>query len=276
MSVLKRARSASLTRAAYDRIYGRIASGRIAEGAVLSEAALAAQLGISRTPVNGALRRLASEGLVEQVPRYGTVVRRFDPQELGELYEMREALESFAAMAAASRIGEHALARLARYCDEMARIGEELEASRSGELDGSALRRFLAADLAFHLLVVEAAGNRSIARVVAQTRATSRLLRLRRARHDASVVAQTCAQHRRIASALARRDGEAARRLTAEHIRESRERTLRELGREPSAPGEDGGQLTLPAELQADLDALERDCSATPRRGRPALRRTGR
>ena len=64
----------SLSQRAYQHIQREIVSGQLEPGSVISETLLAKQLGISRTPVGEAIRKLAQEGLVEQVPRYGTIV----------------------------------------------------------------------------------------------------------------------------------------------------------------------------------------------------------
>src|SRR6187431_3293853 len=118
--------SMSLAQKAYEHLQESVLSGRLRSGTVISEAGLAKELGISRTPVGEAIRQLVREGLVEQVPRYGTIVRSIDRQELIDLYEMREALESFAAAKAATRITGPALERLQQFCDVMERIEREL------------------------------------------------------------------------------------------------------------------------------------------------------
>src|SRR4051812_27781366 len=169
----------SLAQKAYDHLQEGVLSGRLRSGAVISEAALARELGISRTPVGEAIRQLVREGLVEQVPRYGTIVRSIDRRELIDLYEMREALESYAAAKAAEHLSEPILNRLEQFCDVMERIGQELQAAGANELDESGLRRFLAADMAFHMLIIEASGNRRMLEVVKNMRTVSRIFRMR-------------------------------------------------------------------------------------------------
>ena len=90
-----------LTHQAYQHIQAEILAGRFAAGTLISETRIAEELGISRTPVGEAIRTLASEGWVEQQPRRGTIVRSFSRREIIELYELREALETFAAGKAA-------------------------------------------------------------------------------------------------------------------------------------------------------------------------------
>src|SRR3954465_7670210 len=155
----------SLAQKAYEHLQEGVLSGRLRSGAVISEAGLAKELGISRTPVGEAIRQLVREGLVEQVPRYGTIVRSIDRRELTDLYEMREALESYAAAKAAEHISGPILERLQQFCDVMAAIGRELREAGASELDEPSLRRFLAADMAFHMLIIEASGNRRMIEV---------------------------------------------------------------------------------------------------------------
>ena len=239
---------------AYDHIQQGIITGRLKAGVVLSEAALAKKLGISRTPIGEAIRQLASEGLVQQVPRYGTIVRPLERQDLVELYEMREALESYAAAKAAARISDHALAQLQQLCDVLARIGRELEEAGAGELDGPLLKRFLAADMAFHMLVIEAAGNRRILKTVKESRTVSRIFRMRRGRHDLDVVHQAHAFHSRILDALRNRDAETARRHMLDHIEASKQQSLDHFDRDSSAADL---SASLPADLLRELDSIE-------------------
>src|SRR5438105_3197888 len=97
----------SLAQKAYEHLQEGIFSGRLRAGTVISEEALAKELGISRTPVGEAIRQLAGEGLVEQVPRYGTIVKPLDRRELQELYEIRDALRDRDPAAAQRHMTEH-------------------------------------------------------------------------------------------------------------------------------------------------------------------------
>lgn len=93
----------SLSDKAYHEIRRRIVSLELAPGAVIEERQLVAQLGIGRTPVREALRRLAQERLVEVYPRRGMFVTGVDVRELARLSEVREVLEPEAARLAAER-----------------------------------------------------------------------------------------------------------------------------------------------------------------------------
>ena len=215
-------------------------------------------MGISRTPVGEAIRSLASEGWVEQRPRQGTVVRDFTRREVIELYELREALETFAAGQAARLVTDPTLSRLDRYCDEMDRLRKELAESGAGTLTDESLKRFLAADMAFHLLIVRTAGNQRILDLTKQTRTISRLFRLRRQRHSLQVVGRAHDFHRGIVAALRQGDTETARQAVAEHIQASRRETLDELDHhhatlDPNAPIAND----LPPDLIEELERIE-------------------
>jgi DNA-binding GntR family transcriptional regulator len=90
-------RTTTLAERAYDRIAAALLSGEIRPGERLVMDQLAERLDISRTPVRDALRRLAGEGLVEPSSNRGYIVRQVSDKDVDELYEAREAIESFAA-----------------------------------------------------------------------------------------------------------------------------------------------------------------------------------
>jgi len=88
---------------AYIRVRGLILSGELAPGAVLPQAALAQQIGISTTPLREALRRLKQEGLVELDAHRDARVRPLDATEARDLLELRRSLDPLAASLAAQR-----------------------------------------------------------------------------------------------------------------------------------------------------------------------------
>jgi DNA-binding GntR family transcriptional regulator len=94
----------SLAEKAYEAIRGLIVSLELGPGAVIDERELIERLGIGRTPVREALRRLAQEQLVEVYPRRGMFVTGVDIRDLARLSEVREAIEGQAARLAAERV----------------------------------------------------------------------------------------------------------------------------------------------------------------------------
>lgn len=93
--------SKSSGEAAYDALITSIREGRFAPGDRLREEEVGQTLGLSRTPVREALRRLEADGIVEHRPRIGAVIRELSQREVVELYEMRVVLERTAAQLAA-------------------------------------------------------------------------------------------------------------------------------------------------------------------------------
>ena len=92
-----RPQDSSQAQDAYERLLELVRSGDLVPGLRITETDLAARLGISRTPIREALRRLELEGLVVHTPRLGATIRVLDWSEITELYEMRAVLEGTAA-----------------------------------------------------------------------------------------------------------------------------------------------------------------------------------
>ena len=249
----------SLSQRAYQHIQRKIISGQLTPGSVVSETLLAKQLGVSRTPVGQAIRQLAQEGLVEQVPRYGTIVREIDQRKILELYELREALEPYAARQAALRMNASELAQLKLLCKTIEAISDELGASEMDALDDEMLRRFLAADMTFHLLIIRAAGNRLILDTVRDTRTISQIFRTRRNAHDRSLVMEACRDHEAIFAALQAGDGEAAAERLLQHVRASKQKTLNYLQTRQVFSGLNQTlTVELPSDVREGLERLER------------------
>jgi DNA-binding GntR family transcriptional regulator len=116
----------SLADKAYHEIRGLIVSLELAPGAVIDERDLIERLGIGRTPVREALRRLAHERLVEVYPRRGMFVTGVDVRQLARLSEVRAVLEPEAARLAAERATDDDRARLDALLAELDAGGSEL------------------------------------------------------------------------------------------------------------------------------------------------------
>src|SRR3954466_15174945 len=96
----------------YAAVRARILSGELPRGSRLRQASLADELGVSRTPLREALRRLASEGLVELSPNRGATVSQLDFGDMRHAWAARLALEPGAARLAAERRDEDAVRRM--------------------------------------------------------------------------------------------------------------------------------------------------------------------
>lgn len=110
----------------YDRIRDAILSGALEGGRQLSENALAAEFGTSRTPVREALHRLEIERLVERGPR-GATVRATSPEEILDIYEVRITLEGSAAHGAARRATPLDIARLQARQQDMRAVSDRVK-----------------------------------------------------------------------------------------------------------------------------------------------------
>ena len=239
----------SLQQHAYEFIQRRIADGSLAAGTLISEQTLARELGISRTPVREAIGRLQTEGLLESLPKRGTLVRRLDRNDLIELYEMREAMESFAASRAAGRIESAEVEQLHSICDDMSRMVDELRDSDNTVLDSEQMRRHLALDMALHMTIIRAAGNSRIFKVVSDSRLLTRVLWAPRQEHDLTVLTEAHDHHTRIVSHIEAHEAEAAGKLMAEHIRVSLQRALDHADR-------DRQRRTMSADYLPPLNSL--------------------
>src|SRR5689334_14247719 len=137
------------TEDAYDRVRSAILDGELPPGGVMSQVALAEELGISRTPLREALRMLQSEGLVDAERNRRVRVAPLSPADLEELYVMRVALEAQAIRLAVPRMSAEDLARLEGHNAEMAHYAQARD-----------YRRWVIPHQAFHRALTAPAGER--------------------------------------------------------------------------------------------------------------------
>ena len=130
-----------------EQLRARVLSGTVPPGTWLRESALAAELGVSRTPVREALRTLAAEGLIEHVPNRGARVLSWTADEVAETYRLRALLEGEAAALAARRASREQVV-------DMEQAQERYEASIAV---GARPRERAGCNDAFHAAVVAGA-----------------------------------------------------------------------------------------------------------------------
>lgn len=196
----------------YAEVKARAAGFDLRPGARLNESALAAELGVSRTPLREALNRLVAERLIDFRPGAGFFCRAFEPQEMIDLYELRQAIECRAVRLAASRANAETLAALAA------------ETKATGlDVTGLTIAEAVARDEAFHIGIAAASGNAEIVHTLA--RLNDRLRFLRWVRVGARV-RQTKAEHLRILDALLARDAAAAEAEMAQHIEQRQDQVV--------------------------------------------------
>ena len=135
---------------AYQKLYAAIVSGQLKPGDRLRETELATLVGLSRTPVREAIRKLESDGIVEHKPHIGAVVKKLTQQEIVELYEMRIVLEKTAAAMAAKHASPAEIRKL-----------EDLNSAMLDAMDHP--RTVADLNRQFHDCIVHAARNRYLA-----------------------------------------------------------------------------------------------------------------
>jgi DNA-binding GntR family transcriptional regulator len=223
---------ASLKKTAYQFIQTKILGGQLSAGEAVSELAISRELRISRTPVREAIGQLAAEGLIEQIAGHGSVVKRPTRVDILELYELREALEVYAVGKASQHpIDPGEQVQLDRLCAEFLALADELDAGGERWLQGPQMQRSVAADFQFHLLLLRAAGNWRIVRVVSDTRVLIRIFAIRREQHDARLLRKIHDYHKRILDSVREGDASGAMQVMGEHIRKSCEERLIDFDR---------------------------------------------
>lgn len=234
------AATASLADRAYEEIRARILDLRLLPGQAILIDDLAAQLGMSRTPVREAVARLSAslEGLAVTAPRKGIVVTVPTVEGMREIYEIIDGLEAHAVKLAVARIAAGTLDALA------ASVAAQEAALARDDLDA-----WTAADRDFHGLLIAAAGNRRMRELARLYEGQLHRVRFATIRLRAAPVAST-SEHRAILDALRDRDAARAVAVHAAH----RERALREM---LDAVADYSGLVLRAATLAADAPPID-------------------
>jgi DNA-binding GntR family transcriptional regulator len=236
--------SGSLRERAYNHIQRGIASGELIPDTAISEVVLAKQLAMSRTPVREAINQLVAEGLLEQTPNRGTLVVRLKRQDVVDLYELREALEVYAARKAAQMaLRPSDLERWELFANEILALRDDLRQSGQPTLSRDQMRQFVTSDLSFHNMLMHMSVNARILKVLNDTRLLIRIFGMERPGYDIATLERIHNQHASIIAAVRGRDSEMASQLLTQHIRTSLEERLqaydvweRELSFQKSLP----------------------------------------
>ncbi|MBK6632415.1 MAG: GntR family transcriptional regulator [Betaproteobacteria bacterium] len=196
----------SLCQQAVDLLKKRIISHALAPGQRLDEAALAMDLGISRTPLREALKILSAEGFVHIKPRRGCFVAELTPGDLEEIFPIMAMLEGRVAHEVAIKATADDLKRLAA-------LHEKLEKHAAGhDVD-----RYYEVNYVFHDALQELAGNRWLQHMIGDLRRLLRLSRHRSLKLEGRQQ-ESLAEHRALMDALRRRDAAAAEEIMKNHL----------------------------------------------------------
>ncbi len=207
----------SLVNQAYQMLKRLILEHQIPQGGKLNEAALAAALGISRTPVREAINRLAKEGLVESFPQRGAFVIRFSEDDVYELFLIRENLEGLAAYLAAEKMTGSDLATL----ESCIKGFKEPYGKRE-------IQRYAREDFKFHETVIRLSNGRRLTNLISTLYDHIRIFRLT-TRGLSDRMKTSLAEHRRIVGAFRDKDAAEAERLMRRHIRHVRDGVMENI-----------------------------------------------
>ncbi len=196
-----------------EKIRQAITSGIFTSGERLMEIQLAEEMGVSRTPVREAIRKLELEGFVVMIPRRGTYVADISIKDITEVYEIRTALDVLAAGLAAERINDDELETMQRLLVEIGQYIEEDNIDKIVEIDS-----------AFHDVLYQASRNERLVNIISNLREQITSLR-GRSMHYPGRLSNTLEEHRAIVESLAQRDVEKAQQAARDHM-ENAEHTL--------------------------------------------------
>ena len=207
-------RSISIADQIFDQLERDILSGRYARGEILSEMGLAQQLGVSRTPVREAIRRLEQENILQETGR-GLLVIGISPEDMMDMYDIRLKIEGLAAGRAAERITSEELEEMRETLDLQRFYIEKGAESNSDQIKNL--------DSRFHEQLYSASGSKAYRDTLFGLH--KKITKFRRASVSKSSRAlQSLEEHEAIYRALSAHDREAAVSAAEEHARQARER----------------------------------------------------
>ena len=194
-----------------DRIYLQVKKmifdQELKPGQKILQEKLSAELGVSRTPLLKALQQLENEMLVESIPRRGLYVKALQPQEIIDVFQIREVIEGLSARLSAQRMSPAEVG-------ELRRLFAPFEQQRPINRDD-----YAQADRDFHDAILKASGNRVLPRLemLGNIQLLAYQVGLLRSPEE------TLPEHLKIIDALAAGDGDAAETWMRSHIRRSLE-----------------------------------------------------
>ena len=191
----------------YEELKREILVGEIAPGTRMMEIELADEMGVSRTPVREAIRKLEKEGLVTIEPRKGAYASDVSIKDMVDVLEVREDLEAMAAAMAAQKVNKD---------EKQALIGATMEYKEAVESERT--EDIIRCDEKFHQLIVNYSGNKTLIQLFSQVQELA--LRFRYLYYDDfSRYERMPMEHREIEEAILSGDYEKARVAAGEHVK---------------------------------------------------------
>ncbi len=194
-----------------------ILTGELKPGERLMEIHLANRLGVSRTPIREAIRKLELEGLVTMIPRRGAEVAQITEKSLQDVLEVRRALDALSVELACDRISEEALTALGSACEAFAMATKTKDTKKMAE-----------ADVALHDIIVRAADNSRLVSLV--NNLSEQMYRYRfEYLKDASAHGQLIEEHRVIYESIRKKDKKTAAETAKLHIDNQEQSIMKQL-----------------------------------------------
>lgn len=197
----------------FETLREAIRDGVLKPGERLMEIHIAEQLGVSRTPVREAIRKLELEGYVIMMPRRGTYVSNLSIKDINEVFEIRTSLDSLASGLAAERITEDELEQLQRLLVEIGIAIKEQD-----------MDKIVETDMKFHDMLYQASRNDRLVGIIFNLREQLTSFRAKSMSYPGRLEA-TLEEHRKIVDTIAQGDVEAAKKAAEYHM-ECSENTL--------------------------------------------------
>lgn len=183
-----------------------ILRGELKPGERLMEIQLANKLGVSRTPIREALRKLELEGLVNMVPRKGAEVADITEKSLRDVLEVRKALEELSVQLACEKITEEEI-------EELKRVAERFKDT----LDDQDVTKIAEADVAFHDVIYTATDNQKLILLLNNLREQMYRYRVEYLKKE-EAYPQLITEHEELIDNISKRNKEEATRIMCEHI----------------------------------------------------------
>lgn len=194
-----------------------ILKGDLKPGERLMEIHLANRLGVSRTPIREAIRKLELEGLVKMIPRRGAEVAEITEKNLRDVLEVRRCLDAFAVELACERISRIQLEQLRRACDQFE------EATKTKDI-----REIAAADVKLHDIIMEATGNERLVQLVSNLAEQMYRYRFEYIKNE-SKHKELVEEHRVIYEAIKNDDRKTAAEAVKRHVDNQEEAIISQL-----------------------------------------------
>lgn len=197
----------SLTAKVYNYVRDNILDGTYKQGDFLVETRLAEELSVSRTPIREALKQLEMEGLLTAMPNRGVMVQGISPNDIDDIYSMRQLLEGLAACWAAERISKEELGKLEETVELMAFYTARNDVNQLSRLDGE-----------FHELIYKACNSRMLRQTLGMLHQNALQARQSSLNMPARP-SSSLEEHRAVYAAIEAHDPEAAKAAMELHVK---------------------------------------------------------